>query len=209
MQDMTVLERAKSRNFRDREFAPLPLLRNAPAVTYTETMMIRALALLLGVSIAFVGCAARESRRPSAPQFVKMQTVFDYSEHEPYAKPGSNGIHGITVLSRQGGDAATCAGSRVLLMPATSYFREMFWHMIVAGSEPEPPQNPHPQLKPMIRRTVCDAQGSFSFSEIADGTWFLLTQVNVENGSLLIAEVTLQNSGTTEVLLTDKHIVNR
>ena len=138
-----------------------------------------------------------------------MQTKFDYSEHEAYAKPGKNSIDGRTVLSQRGGGAATCAGSRVLLMPATSYFREMFWHMIVAGSEPEPPENPRPELKNMIRRAGCDAHGDFSFSEIPDGTWFLLTQVNVKNGRLLIAELTLQNGVTTEVVLTDKHIVNR
>jgi hypothetical protein len=61
----------------------------------------------------------------------------------------------------------------------------------------------------MIRRTECDAQGNFSFSEIPDGTWFVLTQVNAKHGGVLIAEMTLSNGGTTQVLLTDKHIVGR
>jgi hypothetical protein len=138
-----------------------------------------------------------------------MQTPFDYSEHELYAKPGDNGINGQAFLTQQGNEVATCAGSRVLLMPATSYFREMFWHMIVAGSEPDPPDKPHPSLKNMIRRTQCDAQGHFSFSEIPDGTWFILTQVKATHGGLLIAEMTLANGETPEVLLTDKHIVRR
>ena len=85
----------------------------------------------------------------------------------------------------------------------------MFWHMIIARSEPEPPENPYPSLKGMIRRTECDAQGNFSFSEIPDGTWFVLTQVNARDGGVLITELTLSNGATPQVLLTDKHLVGR
>ena len=170
---------------------------------------MRVLAIVLGLSLAYAGCSARQPVRQLGPPFVQMQTKFDYSEHEPYAKPGENGITGQAFLTRQGDSVVTCAGSRVLLLPATSYFREMFWHMIVAGSEPDPPENPYPSLKGMIRRTECDAQGNFSFSKIPDGTWFVLTQVKARDGGVLIAELTLSNGGTPQVLLTDKHIVRR
>jgi hypothetical protein len=165
--------------------------------------------VVLGFSLAYAGCSARQPVRESAPPFVKTQTKFDYSEHEPYAKPGENGISRQAFLSQQGGSVVTCAGNRVLLMPATSYFREVFWHMIVARSEPEPLSNPYPSLKGMIRRTQCDADGNFSFSEIPDGTWFILTQVNARDGGVLITEVTLSNRSATPVLLTDKHLVRR
>jgi len=130
----------------------------------------------LGLPLAYAGCSAREPLRGSAPPVVKMQTKFDYSEHEPYAKPGEYSIRGQAFLTQQGDSVVTCAGSRVLLLPATSYFREMFWYMVVAGSEPEPPEGAYPSLKSMIRRTECDAPGNFSFSEIPGGTWFVLTQ---------------------------------
>lgn len=165
--------------------------------------------MILGLTLTCAGCSAREPAQKSGPPFVKMQTEFDYSEHEPYAEPGRNGIRGQAVLTREGNAGATCAGSRVLLLPATSYFREMFWHMIVAGSEPDPPERTYPALKNMIRRTNCDAQGNFSFSQIPDGTWFILTQVNAKHGGLLIAEMTLVNGETKEALLTDKHVVRR
>ena len=168
--------------------------------------MMRVIAVVLGLPLSFAGCSAE---RKSGPRFVKMQTRFDYSEHEPYSKPGENGISGQAFLTQEGNTVVTCAGSRVLLLPATSYFREMFWHMIVAGSEPDPPENPYPSLKTMIRRTQCDAQGNFSFSEIPDGTWFVLTQVNAKPGAVLITEMTLANSGTVQILLSDKHIVRR
>jgi hypothetical protein len=164
-------------------------------------------AVVLALPLAHAGCSARQEPVRHAPPFVQIQTKFDYSEHEPYAKPGENGISGQAFLTRQGDSVVTCAGSRVLLLPATSYFREMFWHMIVAGSEPEPPKNPYPSLKSMIRRTECDAQGNFSFSGIPDGTWFVLTQVKARDGGVLITELTVSNGGTPQVLLTDKHIV--
>ena len=165
--------------------------------------------VLLGLALVYAGCSARKPARESAPPFVKMQTKFDYSEHEPYAKPGENGISGQAFVRQQEDSVVTCAGSRVLLVPATSYFREMFWHMIIAGSEPEPPETPYPSLKSMIRRTQCDAQGNFSFSEIPDGTWFILTEVNAREGGVLITEVTLSNGRIIQVLLTDRHIVGR
>lgn len=169
--------------------------------------IVRVVAVVLGLPLAYAGCASRQEHvRQSAPPFAKIQTKFDYSEHEAYAKPGENGISGQTFLRQEGG--VTCAGSRVLLLPATDYFREMIGH-IIAGSEPKPPEKTYPSLKSMIRRTQCDAQGNFSFSEIPDGAWFVLTQVTARHGGVLITEMTLSNGGTIQILLTDKHLVGR
>ena len=171
--------------------------------------MMCVLALVLSLPLAYAGCSTPEPMRESASPFVKIQTKFDYSEHEPYAKPGENGLTGQAFLRQQGDSVVTCAGSRVLLLPATSYFREAFWHLIVSRSEPDPPETPYPSLKSMIRRTECDAQGQFSFSEIPDGRWFILTQVNASQGGVLIGELNLSNAGTIPVLLTNKHFVGR
>ena len=169
---------------------------------------MKALALLLGLSLTCAACSAREPRQKYGPPFVKLQTPFDYLEHEQYARPGENGINGRAFVTQNGG-VVTCTGTRVLLMPATSYFREMFWHMIVARSEPEPPEKAYPSLKGMIRRAACDEQGRFAFSAIPDGTWFLLTQVNGNPGKMLIAEIDLANGTIIEAVLTEKHIVGR
>ena len=136
-----------------------------------------------------------------------METRFDYAEHEPYAKNGENGMNGRGFINEQGKDI-TCAGNRVLLLPGTFYFQEMIGH-ITAGSEPLPPETPHPSLKGMIRRTQCDAEGKFSFSELPAGRWFVLTQVNGAQTTVLIGEVTVLNGTTVPVLLTDRHIVGR
>jgi len=172
--------------------------------SFSARIILKVVAIVLGLPLAYAGCAARQS----APRFVKMQTKFDYSEHEPYAKPGENSIKGQAFLSQQGGGVVTCAGSGVLLLPATSYFREMILHL-VAGSEPEPPETPNPSLKDMIRKTQCDAQGNFSLTNIPDGAWFVLTEVNARHGGVLIVEVNLSNRSTIQVLLTDKDLVRR
>jgi hypothetical protein len=166
--------------------------------------IMRVVALVLGLPLTYAACSARQT----VPRFVKIQTKFDYSEHEPYAKPGENSISGQAFLTQQEDSVVTCAGNRVLLLPATSYFREMIGRM-VAGSEPEPPKTAYPSLKNMIRRTQCDAQGNFSFPAIPDGAWFILTQVNARHGGVLITEMTLSNRSTIQVLLTDKHLVGR
>ncbi len=171
--------------------------------------ILRVVAVVVGLSLAYAGCSARqEPAKQSAPRFVKMHTKLDYSEHEPYAQSGENGISGRAFLREQGESVVTCAGSRVLLLPGTSYFREMIGHM-VAGSEPEPPETAYPSLKSMIRRTQCDAQGNFSFLEVPDGAWFVLTQVNARHGGVLITEMTLSNHETIQISLTNKHLVGR
>lgn len=163
--------------------------------------------IALGLFLACAGCSLREgAARQSPPRFVKMQAKLDYSEHEPYAQPGENSISGQALLKQQAN--RTCSGNRVLLLPATSYFREMIGHM-VAGSEPKPPATPYPSLKNMIRRAQCDEQGKFLFSGIPDGAWFILTQVNARNGGVLITEMTVSNRETKDILLTDKHLVGR
>jgi hypothetical protein len=137
-----------------------------------------------------------------------MQTPFEYTEHEHYAQQGENGIKGHGVLNQKVAGAVTCAGNRVLLLPGTSYFREMIDHL-VAGSEPDPPKTPQPSLKNMIKATECDAQGDFSFVQIPDGAWFVLTQVKTKTVSVLIQEVKVSNHRTIEVLLSEKDIVGQ
>ena len=166
-------------------------------------------AVVLGLPLVSAGCSffRQWAAKKPAPRFVKMHAKLDYSEHKPYAQAGENGISGQGFL-KQGESIVTCAGNRVLLLPATSYFREMIGHM-VAGSEPEPPEKTYPSLKNMIRRAQCDAQGNFSFSEVPDGAWFVLTQVNARHGGVLITEMTLSNHGIREIVLTNKHLVGR
>ena len=118
--------------------------------------IVRVVAVVLGLPLAYAGCAIRQP--------VEMQTKFDYSEHEPYTKPGENGIKGQGFLRQKGGGIVTCAGSEVLMMPATSFFREAI-RLMRAGNKPQITEKIDPAFKPIIKRSQCDAQGNFSFAK--------------------------------------------
>jgi hypothetical protein len=175
----------------------------------TRAKMMSMIAIVLGLPLACAACSAPKPVRESVAPSVKVQAKFDYSEHEPYAKAGRNVLSGRAFLRQQGDSVVTCAGNRVLLVPATAYFREAFWHLIVSRREAQPPETVYPSLKSMIRRAECDAEGKFSFSEVPDGAWFVLTQVNAPDGGVLIGELALSNAGAATVLLTDKHLLDR
>ena len=66
---------------------------------------MKALAIIVGgLALTYAGCSARESVEKRGPPFVKMQTKFDHSEHEPMprqaptasaGKPFSRGRKGL------------------------------------------------------------------------------------------------------------------
>ena len=171
--------------------------------------MIRGIAravVVLGCSSAYIGCVATQ-------QSVEMQTKFDYSEHRPYLEPGENSIKGQGFLRQSGGRVVTCAGSEVIMMPATSFFREVTTHLR-AGNNPQIAGKVDPAFKPMIKQSQCDAQGNFFFTKIPNGAWFVFTQVkwtvgNTRQGGTLMREVTLSNNQAVNLLLTEKDFVGR
>ena len=65
--------------------------------------------LFVGLAVTYAGCSARQRVRESAPLFVKMQTKFDYSDHESYAKTGGNSVTGQGTLRHQRDGLVTCA----------------------------------------------------------------------------------------------------
>ena len=159
-------------------------------------------AVVVVLGLAYAGCAVP----------VPMQTKFDYSELKPYLEPGENSIRGQGFLRQQGGGIVTCAGYVVILVPATSFFRELVT-LRLAGKSPRYTDKIDPAFF-NHRRTQCDAQGNFSFSNLPNGTWFVMTEVswvvaNARQGGTLVQEVTLSGNETTQVLLTDKDFVGR
>ena len=165
----------------------------------------RGFAAILGIPLIFTACAVRQP--------VQMQTKFDYSEHKPYMEPGENGIKGQGFLRQKGGGVVTCAASEVIMVPATSFFREMMTHFR-AGKNPQIEGTIDPAFKPIIKQTQCDAQGNFFFANVPNGQWLVLTQVSwavgyARQGGVLMREVALSNNQTAQVLLTEKDFIGR
>jgi len=89
-----------------------------------------------------------------------------------WSGPGPSNLHGQAFLKTVGGDVKTCAGEDVLLLPATPYIDEL-----LAKETAGVTAKPDSRAVSLIRRTICDAQGNFSFSRLPAQRWYVLTKV--------------------------------
>jgi hypothetical protein len=168
--------------------------------------MLRVVAVIFGIAFAY-GCAVQV-------QVVEIPvTKQDYDELKPYTEPGGSSVIGQGFLRQQGGGVVTCAGNRVIMMPATSFYQ--VWVMIFRRGKTPQIQDPvNPVWRSAIKVSQCDAQGNFSFAKLPKGAWFVATFVQwivagVEQGGTLLREVTLLENQTTQALLTDKDFISR
>jgi hypothetical protein len=138
----------------------------------------------------------------------KMQTPFDEKMHKPYTESGTNTIKGQAFLRQMGGGVVTCAGSDVVLMPATSFFREAIG-IFASGRKLAPLTAGLPTAyQSIIKKSQCDAQGNFAFTGLPSGNWFVGTTVSwtagyQPQGGDLFKEASVSNGETAQVLLTD------
>jgi hypothetical protein len=102
----------------------------------------------------------------------------------------------------------------VLLVPATEYARERFAAYYTSTDDgylravpPDRAEPSYPQFGELQRKTLCDAQGHFSFRNLVDGEYFVLVTVDwevagVNQGSSLIQRVAVRGGETKEIVLT-------
>jgi hypothetical protein len=162
----------------------------------------RLVAVVLGLPLAYAGCAARQ------PPPVGTLTNFKETEHKPYMASGGNSImgKGFVWFQQQGGDLVTCAGRAVWIMPNTSFFHARIYYVRdgkIAELESEIP----PAFNGIIRKTQCDKEGNFSYAALPSGEWLVFTNVewvigSGKQGGALMRSVTLLNNQTVQVLLT-------
>lgn len=155
--------------------------------------------LLLSTCIA--GCAERPP--------VQMKTRFVGSEHDQYMQQGSAEIVGQGFLRQKGGGVVTCAGSKVLMFPATPFFQEIFDNMI-AGRRVDfkGVGKVDPAYQSIVKQAQCDAQGNFMFSQLPSGSWFVLTEVKwfvgtYPEGGSLMRKVSLNNGQRGQLVLSN------
>ena len=135
---------------------------------------------VVGVSALLASCAVP----PAVPPIVSSGAPFDLLSAEELLRKGRNVITGSAFLRQQGGGIVTCAGQNVNLIPATDYARRTFVALYGTSTDQarnigqnvriEPPSNEYGRL---VKKTQCDAQGSFSFEDVADGEFFIETTV--------------------------------
>lgn len=159
--------------------------------------------LLVGLSAALSGCA---SMMPPPVPPVPMTQQFREADHTEYLKAGSASLTGQAFLRQQGGGVVTCAGSDVILLPATPFFQEVV-SIMRTGREPQVAR-PLTEYTALYRKSQCDAQGNFVFANVPAGKYILMTQVQWvvgynAQGGVLHREIDIPGSGVTNVLLTD------
>ena len=119
-------------------------------------------------------------------QAITIKAPFDESQAKTMLLPGSNQIKGSGLIRQAGGGVVTCAGNNVILMPVTNCARE--WAKHVFGSDIEGYYStdmyrsitfPGAELfLNTVRLTKCDAAGFFNFTNVADGSFYVITRIN-------------------------------
>ncbi|WP_353120184.1 hypothetical protein [Nitratidesulfovibrio sp.] len=135
-------------------------------------------ALLATVLALISGCATPQ------PRVVYLANNYNYSETKPLLEKGPNTIKGSALWRQQGGGVVTCAGNPVALVPKTAYSSERFIAIYgndMAGTSAIgnkllfSPENLEYQQH--MLKTQCDAQGYFTFENVANGDFFVMTSV--------------------------------
>jgi hypothetical protein len=144
-----------------------------------------------------------------------MQASFDPQEVSWFEQKGTNSIQGSALIRQGGGGVITCAGNEVHLVPVSRYATERM--LAIYGStkrgysrvgnavikgEPDYFYITTSQTK------RCDAQGYFSFTDLPDGSFYMVTLITWRvseyrsAGGALMERITLENGENGEVVLT-------
>jgi hypothetical protein len=157
--------------------------------------------------ITLVICALMSGCQIMPP--VQITTEFNPTDHTSFLQTGNSKIKGQAFLKQNGGAVVTCAGNLVYLTPDTQYFREVF---DIAKQRRRPKDDLHHEEKnKYVRKTQCDAQGNFEYSDLPENNWIIATEVkwvvgySSQGGGLLRSIKTIDNQTITIILSgTDK-----
>jgi len=142
---------------------------------------------------------------------VNISAPFDAALTQSMLVQGKNTINGSALIKRQDGIAVTCAGAEVSLVPVTGYSTERMRAIYNSDQRGYGRINPNfvpdvPEYRALIRNTTCNAQGFFTFKDVADGDFYVTTVIgwkvgaNVQGGALM-QRVKVTGGQSTEIVL--------
>ena len=117
--------------------------------------------------------------------------VFRAEDFSWSAVPGTGRVDGRLVF-KSGQTRYTCAGAGVVLTPETLWTRR---RMTILYNSPEraalpadevrarTPSAPSGDYSAFVKRTVCDANNTFSCSGLANGAWYVITVAKAVGGA--------------------------
>lgn len=148
-------------------------------------------------------------------QTLETTVPFDPNEVAYINQRGSATISGQAFLRQAGGAVVTCAGTEVELIPAGTFATERITQLygssaggrigsLVGASQ----ENVDPRYFSMVRRATCDAEGDFEFARVANGNYYLLSQVTwtvgnniFPEGGTIVKRISVQGGANQRVIL--------
>ena len=169
--------------------------------------MIKQLVLALTAAAALSGCALPQQKP------IAIHASFNADEASALARPGVNMVSGSALIRQNGGGVVTCAGLPILLVPQTAYATERMTSIYGNAQRGYNSVNRKITFTPdpstymqMTRQTLCDAQGNFSFPDVADGSFYVISAITwavgyaAQGGSLMQA-VSVSGGQSQQVVL--------
>jgi hypothetical protein len=146
-------------------------------------------------------------------QTININAPFDAKQASIINQVGKNTIAGSALMKRNDGVAVTCAGEEVTLTYATEYanerIRAIYGNNIkgesinrnIGAFAPDVPE-----YKTYKKEITCNAQGFFTFKNVADGDYYVITTIkwNVGGywqGGNLMRKVSVKGGETVEIVL--------
>lgn len=163
--------------------------------------------------IATVAAAAALAGCANLPEVVTISSPFDAAAAEKMMAPGSNTLKVNAFMRQQGGGVVTCAGNQVHLAPATAYADERvraiygtFSDVGFVAYRQVTFQPDEAAYRFHQRQATCDAQGVAVFEGVADGQFYLVTNVSwmagyARQGGNLVRKVDLRGGQTVTAIL--------
>ena len=141
-----------------------------------------------------------------------MQTLYDPAETLWMQEEGDNSLHGSALIRQAGGGIVTCAGNIVYLAPdstyATEYFNVAFGnankgYVIVDTLEIV---NLSQEFLADRLVTTCDTLGKFTFGNLPDGKYYLVSSIfwfvgGLKQGGTMMQKVELRDGETINTVL--------
>lgn len=157
--------------------------------------------LLMACAATLSACAPMQQAQPLA------YPPFPTEEYAKLPRTGDAQVSGQAFMKTRGGDVKVGAGSEIVLIPVTSYSKVLY----TAYLSNRPINTPDARAREFTIRTQADATGSFIFTGVPAGTYYLGGEVTWEaptqyglskQGGFIAKEVTVAPGSKNTFMLT-------